>query len=642
VTTAVLWMWLGCSGGLGSPLAAPWGGSTPSRESAEVLEDPDYRFCHAVGADGAWAREDWCAWASDPEVARRCPGWVETCRTGATATQATGCDAGDTTAPPPQGPRELARPEAPPTQLPGCEGGFDIGEARSLLRWVLAIGVAALVFIVLRLVAGSFGARERSRPEPRPVAAPARDEPLPEGPSGDLLDGARAALAGGRVEEAVLLSRGAALRRLAEAGKLLLHRSRTDREYQRSLRSDPPLQIELRSILGAVEALRWGGRSLDSGRAAEVVRAAERIVKALAAVALLVASIPTDALASSYESDGEAALAEVLRIWGYDVGWRLTALSEIDDTTDVLVIDADHGVVPDEEQWEHIRDWVAAGGVLVALGDVSDAWVEFGARIPAPTGAKPVLDPAYRAAGLSLPEWPNGPEWVYNGPCRPLVGVDAPAGSAFAQSAAICLSDLGSGAVVAVADPRIVRNAGFVKDANVRFAGDLLYLGQSVDGWALSSPPRVQLATRMAVREESNAPSSSPLASLATSGLLLFLAQLLATWGLAMLHAGWPFAPLRDPREPGRVAFSEHVEALGTRWYRRRESGYALHRLSSFWLNRLGREGLLSAARRAGYPAESAGAWVQEIERAASAPPPSSRADIEHMEELWRVTSQLR
>lgn len=641
MTTAVLWMWLGCSGGLGSPLAAPWGGSPPPAEGAEVLDDPDFRFCHSKGADGAWAGADWCEWASDPEVARRCPGWVETCRSGASATRATGCDA-DEARPPAAGPRELTEPERPPAELPGCDSGFDVGEAQSLLRWVLAIGVAALVFVVLRLVAGSFGARERTRPEPRPIAAPALDEPLPEGPSGDLLDGARAALAGGRVEEAVLLSRGAALRRLAEAGKLLLHRSRTDREYQRSLRSDPSLQTELRSILGAVEAVRWGGRSLDGGRVAEVVRAAERIVKALAAVALLVLSAPNEAAASSYESDGEAALAEVLRIWGFDVGWRLTPLSELDDATDVLVIDADHGVVPDDEQWEHIRDWVAAGGVLVALGDVSDAWVEFGSRVPAPEGVRPTLDPAYRAAGLALPEWPGGPGWVYNGPCRPLVAVDAPAGSAFAQSAAVCLSDLGAGAVVAIADPRVVRNAGLVKDANVRFAGDLLYLGQSVDGWALSSPPRVQLATRMAVREQSNAPSSSPLASLATSGLLLFLVQLLATWGLAMLHAGWPFAPLRDPREPGRVAFSEHVEALGTRWYRRRESGYALHRLSSFWLNRLGREGLISAARRAGYPADSARAWAQEIERAASAPPPSSRADLEHMEELWRVTSHLR
>jgi hypothetical protein len=114
---------------------------------------------------------------------------------------------------------------------------------------------------------------------------------------------------------------------------------------------------------------------------------------------------------------------------------------------------------------------------------------------------------------------------------------------------------------------------------------------------------------------------------------------MLVTWALFGLWRGWPFAPLRDPPEEGRLEFAEHVQALGTRWFRLGASRYALVQTARLWLARLGASGLQLAARRAGRTSAQAAAWVAGLQALVDDPQgPDDPSDLERMEELWKVT----
>ncbi|MEQ1506955.1 MAG: hypothetical protein ABMB14_32305, partial [Myxococcota bacterium] len=208
---------------------------------------------------------------------------------------------------------------------------------------------------------------------------------------------------------------------------------------------------------------------------------------------------------------------------------------------------------------------------------------------------------------------------------------------------AVELLDLGAGVVVAMADPVYLWNGSFVHPDNERFVGDLVFVGQSVEGWALSVPPTVQLATWGSVASSSDGgAASNPLSSLARAGLLPFVLQALVCWTLVGLWRGWPFAPLRDPPDPGRRSFVEHVTALGTRYWRIGAAEHAGRAYASLWVARLGSEGLQLAAGRAGYTPDRARAWAAEIEGVASGAPVDPERLAKRMEELWIVTSGSR
>ncbi|MEQ1568329.1 MAG: DUF4129 domain-containing protein, partial [Myxococcota bacterium] len=530
-------------------------------------------------------------------------------------------------------------PSAPSSCAAG--GGLDAG-----LRWFAAFVVAAIVLVVLRLIWATVGGW-RPRPKvARVVVEPTRvvDESIPVGPSGDLLDGARAALAEGRWADAVLLSRGAALRRLGEVGKLLLQRSRTDREYVRRLAGDPRLHGELRQVVSLAERVRYGARGADATTASAAVEAAQRLLGALA-VALLVALAPPARAQDyhAYNPFGDAALLPLFEQYGYDAGWRLRTLQALGEGTDVLVLDLS-SVTPSADAWAAAVSWVDAGGVMVVFGDLSSVAgddpeaavvVDPGAwGTGAPTGTA-VVRIDFARAGLPAPRFPNPPAVYTGGAGRPLV--DWVVGDGVEGQVAVVL-DRGAGVIVAIADPVLLRNGSLVHPDNERFLGELVYLGQSLEGWPVATPAVVQFATSVSVSQDSGDATTTPLQALAQSGLLLFVVQLVVTFLLAGARAGYVFGPRRDPPDEGRQRFAEHVTALGTRYHHRKDSGWALHQLASLWLGRLGRSGLELAAQRAGYTPADARAWAETIEAAAASPPPRGADDLARMEELWRVT----
>jgi hypothetical protein len=637
--------WLACRGE--SPESEP-----VKAESA--LDARAYRFCHTPGANAQDAQA-WCDLLDDlpPE---RCPGLRATCA-GEVTRDPVGCE------PPGSGdggdPDAIAgAPEAPPEpwdcgEMPRADG------LQQLLRWVAALSVAVLVLVLLRLAWTTFG---RARPPaPRktelpPLVVSSDGTDVPDAPSGDLLDAARSALAEGRTSEAVLLARGAVLRKLGELGRIWLHRSRTDREYVRSVRSDAALHGDLRELCAAAETVRWQGAPIDHARAGQALAAAERLFGVLTVqrvgqgptarmlwwlvLPALAWGLPvSDAEAQQevwerYAPGGDAALLDVSRLYGYDAGFRLTNLSMVDERVDVLVIDTVH-VQPVDEQWTHLRTWVEQGGVLLLGGDPG-AFPELGETVH-PEGQVELLKP-WQLMGLPTPRWPNGPLSAFReGQGWALVADEE-------GNAIIEVLDLGLGAVVAIADPALLWNGAYVHPDNERFMGELLYAGQSAEGWPVGHPARVQLATRAAAAapsESAQNQTNDMVGALASSGLLLFVIQLIATGTLVALWRGWPFAPLRDPPDPGRHAFVEHVRALGIRYWRLQATGHVEQKFAEFWLLRLGVPGLELAAQRAGYTAERARAWAREIEAIATPSEGGGRFPEnghERMEELWRIT----
>lgn len=602
-----------------------------------ALDDDAFRFCHEAGYD-AVAADAWCELleGAPPE---RCPGLRETCAGAAPKpSTSSGCDEGSNggsaskrgAAGAPDRPSKPWQPEA--CQLP--EARLDAFAA--LLKWVGAIVVALAVLVVLRLVWTYLGGRRDPPVEPPPVdvavvTEPPPDEVVPEVPGDDLLASARRALAAGDFAAAVLFARAAALRGLADRGLLKLHRARTDREYARAVRGRDEVHGALREILGAVEVHRWGGAPLDQPRSQGAVEAADRLLRALG-VALLVAILAADdaraQIADRYGPDGDAALRDLLVAWGHDAGFRLRGFATLDETTDALVLDTTF-VTPDAEGWASVRAWVEAGGVLVVAGPTE--LPELGTLVFFDTPLQVVGTPILGDLLLPVPRLPGGLTRGFDGGQGEAWVVGE--GAHGEATVAVQVVPLGQGVVVGIAEARLLWNGALVHPDNERFLGDLLYAGQGALGWPLPPRARVELATT------ATAESPTPSSSILNADLLPFVGQLLVTWALLGLSLGIPFAILKDPAEQGRIAFADHVRALGLRWWRLRASRHALAAMGGLWLHRLGPTGLRHAAIRAGRDPWRADELVAAVKRAVDDPAgPDDPRDLEWMEELWTIT----
>ncbi|MCB9689549.1 MAG: DUF4129 domain-containing protein [Alphaproteobacteria bacterium] len=606
-------------------LLLAWGCQGTGGTDGQLLSERAYRVCHEPGFDAANAQA-WCDLLRDAPP-DRCPALRETCQ-GA-ADPGRGCVQEMTNGKRSRNLGGEAEPEDPPPQ--GCEplGLPDLGGVQALLKWAMALGVAAIVLLLLRLLVMSFG--RGSRPQRPTVAMPSAGtveavvEEVPEAPSTDQLASAKAALADGRYGEAVVLARGAALRSLGERGRLRLHRSRTDREYARSLRGDPAVGEDLAAVVRAHERHRFGGEGADRTLAERALEAAARILAVGVALVVLASGARAQ---TRYDIDGDAALLKLFTSRGYDAGYRLRTLEDLDEDTDALVLDRT-GVDPDLEQWEAVRAWVEAGGVLLVAGDHGSFFPELG-TLEQGAGGEVVIDPAWERL-VPAPIWPGGGPQLY---------WDEPAGRVLVEGdagAVVVIADVGGGVAVGISDARLLWNLAFVSASNEAFVGDLLYAGQGYEGWPMATPARVQLATVASAASEADR-SNNPFRSVANARLMLFVLQLMLAWAVLALWRGVPFAPLRDPASEQRDRFVEHVHALGEHWEGARSSGWAARAMAALWLLRLGPLGLQSAARRAGHSQEEAARFAAEVERRAGGDGRNAPGDHEWMEELWRIT----
>jgi hypothetical protein len=605
----------------------------------DLLGDPAFVFCHDPDTDDPQL-DRWCGLVREapervcPELHRVCAEHVPDFDTDTDAGQNPSAGCGGQGAGAPRAPQ----PPPPPPLDPA--GGL-AATAVQLVGWTVALLVAVaalgLLALAVRAVLGWLSGRS-----PAPQAPPAEPdevvlvqeapEAVPETPSGDQLAAARRALEEGRLEEATLLARGAALRALGEAGVLRIHRSRTDREYVRALRRDGDRQEALREVLRAVEEVRWAGRPVEISRARTAVEAAARLVGSMAPVLLaaLTLLLATPARAQQdYDFDGDAALQPLYARWGFDAAWRLRTLRTVDRDTDVLVLDR-FEVATSPEDEEALLAWVEQGGLLVLAGPL-EALPALGTLEPVAGGPLRV-DRRARTAGLARPRFPGGVDHAWSeARGEAWVVVDAPDGIARVVVQAL---SLGQGGVLAFSDPDLLTNGALILPDNRTFLGGSPWVGVDLALWRLADRPRLELAT-----VAGPAGGANPFSAMADARLLPLVLQLLLVLAVAALWRGWPFAPLRDPPSEGRLAFADHARALGRRFLRAGATRHVASAQARLWMGRLGPVALRAAAERHGYPPEAARALVARVRALAEAPEgPDTPEDLKTTEELWRIT----
>lgn len=398
----------------------------------DPLEREAYAFCHEPGVDAERARQ-YCDLLRDapPDV---CPGMRASCDDPTLESLPSGgCDGqgggGDGVA---AAPREPWRPGDPPDL--GCDMP-DLSFSAVFLQWLVAGAVAVLILLVLRSVYAWWSLRQpRSyasaplAPVPAPIIE--GDDDLPALPEDELLAFAQAALAAGRIGEAVLYARGAALRRLARRGLLRLHKARTDREYLQGVRHESATHGALREVLTAVEDLRWAGRTPDRSQAAAAVDAAGRILAAL----LLAALLAPAAQAQRFGPDGDAAIAELLREEGYDVQWASAQLADLEaGEVDIVLLDLSR-VEPKDEDWTGLLAWVEAGGLLIVAGEHGSQLDQLGPRLWSEDGRD--LLATDLELRLDTPRWPQRLRLRYCQPwLMPVVWVEGETVEALAANA---------------------------------------------------------------------------------------------------------------------------------------------------------------------------------------------------------------
>ena len=582
-----------------------------------ALSDEAFRFCHEAGYDATRAKP-YCDMLQDAEPGT-CPGLEATCAGAQEVEPEVGCGGGGAGGGG-VGAGEPSRPSfrAEPPEC-GCESPVPGGMAGffdQVLKWVAAIFVAVLLVLLVRLLVRRFGSGT-SKDSPVPVAevvveTHAELEDVPDLPAPDLLAAARAALERGDFAGAVRLARGTALRALAEAGRLRLHRSRTDREYARSVRGQNDVHASLKGIFRVVEGWRFGGLTLGREEARGVLSAAERILQtvtvAVLAGALLL--VPGTALGQErFSPQGDAGLLTMLEGAGIDAGWRLRGFDAVGDEDDLAAVVLDVSrVAPTEDEWQALLDWVDGGGGLLVVGDPGEA-IALGLFV--------------ETEGVETEEghWPGGA----------MAGWEDPEGVvAFGDQelAFVQWLDHGDGLIVAVADARILNNGSLVSPLNTDLLIEMVLEVSDGEG-------EVQLATWPGAADAAD----NPFESMWNAKMLAFVLQFLILLAVLAVSRGVPFAPLRDPPVEGRLRFVDHVVALGARWRQAKASRYAASSYAALWLGRLGRGGLATAAKRSGMDTHQASELVRLAEQAVAEPDDADLPqDLELVEALWKVT----
>ncbi len=592
------------------------------------LDAEAFRFCHEGGVDAEEAKL-WCEVLEDaPED--RCPGLRATCAgedpesTGLSCAPSSmrGGGSGRLRGRLPQ-PLDPSRGCEQPRscdrsgceQSDGCEPAAPgcQGDARTAMSWMLALFVALVVAVVIRLAVVWMGTDRRPKLAPASEAyVLPEDEAVPDAPAPDLLDGARRALEEGDPGRAVLLARAASLRALGAAGRVRLHVATTDREYVRAVRKDKPVKESLDAVVRPVERWRFGGRVPDRGVAEAVLAAAARLLASVGAAWLLWVG---DAAASSrYGPLGDAALHALLEASG-----RVTVGGSLDDLDDVDVIVLDLELLqPSDDEWSKIEAFVDSGGGLLVAGPIEGRF-GFTEWEPLDVGTVWADD-----AGLYLPDGPQrgfvgapGELWVEadgTGVVVVVFGSDEPS--------------VGEGAVAAVSDGRLLENGALVSTTNETLLLSLLSV--------LSSPGDQVLVLDEAMGGD--APPENPW----TWHMLPFVVQLLTVLGVAAWSRGIPLVAPRPVDDAAHADLSEHVEALATRWRQARASRRAASAVARLVLDRMGRVALLAAARREGSSEAEAAALLARATEWADQPdgPDVPEEDLRLMEALWVLSKR--
>lgn len=495
------------------------------------------RFCHDPSYKLRYS-DRWLCSLSEAEQ-QRCPAFKKLCATK----------------PPPE--------PAPQRSSSGSSGPTPLGFVAEVLFWILIGALVVAMVVALRRMLVS--RRETAEAVPERTSLQPVQAPAPAPVSGDtdvtrLLDKARRAAERGELDVAIDAAHAAAVQGLSAAGRVEVDRDRTNGDYVRQLRSDPPLQQEFRAIVGKVEVAQFGGVAPTRGSFDQVLDQVLSLLRRLAVLSLLL--LASSALlgcgpsrAGSQEDPelgpgGLHTLRRVLGDQGAKVRKRVAPLGRLaEDVGMVVVLDT----ALEDEQRDHLLRWVHGGGAAAVIGREHELEGVAQLRtLHAPCGRTAERGPKLEAAPLKLAVMGES-SLVINADADSVVvhRVDAVCGG----HPYIVTAYVGDGTITFLPESELVSNASLSVADNAQLVAELL----SVPGTTIEL-----------VGPWTGDGSESPIQSIKSAGLLPVMLQLLALVGLLALRQGVSFGARRDVLRRVRRAFADHVRAVAATYARAR------------------------------------------------------------------------
>jgi Domain of unknown function (DUF4129) len=531
---------------------------SPADALAKTLGDKRYTFCHDKHYPLSDREGKWCDLVK---------GQPSACKALQKACEGTGNGARQF---------DMRRPKS--FELPNLGGLF------SAFFWGLAFAAAATVLVLL---IRAFLSTNRKNPDvvddvatpDTPGISPARV--AVETDFERLLARARGAIASGRFNDAVFDLHAAALRSLEGPHLVSVHRSKTNGDYVRELRSNAPeLVPALKPIVAATETVQFGGYQADESTCQTLLESVRSLgqqsMARIAAFLLLPLCLSLSACGNmrddwDHSPSGLEGVIQYLHESGLEVKEKLTSLEKIDTNTTQLVLLADAQV--SEAEWAGIGLWLQEGGRLIlAPGPESlPNWLPF--RITVLNGD--TVQPQVLKGSTDFEE--------RFGKLRVAVPVGGrlkstetehrdPLLLAGAEPYAYELVTDDDAEVVVFADDALFRNASLAVPDNALFLHALL---SDLEGGIDIVGPLHGMV------------SQSPAQSIGRGKLAPFVLQLTLFLLVFFAAKGMMFNRPRAPVIGRRRRFVEHVRAIATLYRRGKAYDHALTVLGAFTTERL-------------------------------------------------------
>jgi hypothetical protein len=503
--------------------------------------------------------------------------------------------------------RDADPPERTNVEVPAGMSG--------LAKFMLFVLLGLAIFLIARAIYRNLGAPDEAEAD-EPQDAEGRkktstksvreaEDRATETDVERLLRRAREAAARGDFGSAIDDAYAAMLRNLEGHGQIEVSPWRTNGDYIRDLRDDPPLRSKVREVVREVEPVQFGDTVPDASRFRGVIERVEGIVRPGATfMALLIGAAigfgcgaPTIAATQGDRGSrsgqhgplGAAAVLEVLERSGVGARARTHDLDRPGSTRKALLLL--EGIILEPEEWDALLAWVHEGGTLIVAagvdmpgelgveteishsGDVylsgSTHWIHDG-RFQVPTGTRLEIDPRASSPRTSVllrrgPEPADRYDYLYDDL--------APTPSSEGEPYAVEIPR-GAGEVVVFADGQLFTNASMGVADNAEYVVNFLGQYEQVEF----------------IDELTGAGAANPLEGLLDSRFAPIFLQLLAFMALLFLWRGLPFAKLRDPAVARRRAFVDHIRALSQRYARARASRHVARNYAIWFLDHLADE----------------------------------------------------
>ncbi|MDZ4693927.1 MAG: DUF4350 domain-containing protein [Deltaproteobacteria bacterium] len=530
---------------------------SPADALSKTLGDKRYTFCHDKHYPLSDREGKWCDLVKGQPSA--CKALQKNCESAGTGGRQF----------------DIRRPKS--FDLPNLGGLF------SAFFWGVTFAAAATVLVLL---VRALLLAKRKRPVLDDIPTPITPGISPsrvavESDFERLLARAQGAIASGRFNEAVFDLHAAALRSLEGPHLVSVHRSKTNGDYVRELRSNAPeLVPALKPIVAATETVQFGGYEADESTCQTLLESVRSLgrqsmarITAFFLVPLCLSLSACGGMRDNWDHSpsGLEGVIHYLHEAGLEVKEKLTSLEKIDANTTQLVLLADAQV--SEAEWAGIGLWLQEGGRLIlAPGPESlPTWLPF--QVTALDGDE--VQPQVLKVGTTFEE--------RFGKLRVAVPVAGrlkstetehrdPLLLAGAEPYGHELVTNDDAEVVVFADDALFRNAALAVPDNALFLHKLL--SDMEGGIDIVGPLHGMV-------------SQSPAQSIGRGKLAPFVLQL--TLFLLVFYAakGIMFNRPRAPVIGHRRRFVEHVRAIATLYQRGKAYDHALTVLGAFTTERL-------------------------------------------------------